>query len=80
MSEELDLCLKRVTINSRNDMGVAHLQDFTIDTILTAWLDLHFLQWVLVQELPSLFGRSNLAEEIFVNPIMQKVASLIIFE
>ena len=80
MSEELDLCLKRVTINSRNDMGVAHLQDFTINTVLTAWLGLHFLQWVLVQELPSLFGRSNLAEEIFVNPIMQKVASLIIFE
>ena len=64
MSEELDLCLKRVIINSRNDMGVAHLQDFTINTILTAWLGLHFLQWVLVQELPSLFGRSNLAEEI----------------
>ena len=33
-------------------MGVAHLQDFTINTILTAqWLGLHFLQWVLVQEL-----------------------------
>ena len=33
MSEELDLCLKRVTINSRNNVGVPHLQDFTINTI-----------------------------------------------
>ena len=40
MSEELDLCLKRVTINSRNDMGVAHLQDFAINmhyTYCMAW-------------------------------------------
>ena len=42
MSEELDLCLKRVTINSRNDMGVAHLQDFTMNTILRGLVCISF--------------------------------------
>ena len=52
MNEELDLCLKRVEIETMWE--VAHLQDFTINTINllhSGLVCISFSAWVLVQEL-----------------------------